>query len=226
MTGDCLIFCCCYWGFFCKRKQSGKRLVKQERFFSKVLLTVWQGCFSPVFLTWSGVVNFPFSSQCCSLPSEHEMHCWCCWWETHSRCRCWETGEVMKFPPLLLKRKIFNLLCTNMKSQARLPGGSMGKDRGQHKVWDPLWGTCLCQSLLWVLGESAYSGRLSSGGFLLSWGRKYPSCAINVHSAEHHLKDHGARSVGEMSSGLAMCSPTLMSVTLIALAWFLHMCVW
>lgn len=140
--------------------------------------------------------------------------------------KCWETGEVMKFPPLLLKRNIFNLLCTNMKSQARLPGGSMGKDRGQHKVWDPLWGTCLCQSLLWVLGESACSGRLPSGGFLLSWGRKYPSCAINVHSAERHLKDHGARSVGEMSSGLAMCSPTLMSVTLIALAWFLHMCVW
>lgn len=42
--------------------------------------------------------------------------------------KCWETGEVMKFPPLLLKRKIFNLLCTNMKSQARLPGGSTGKD--------------------------------------------------------------------------------------------------
>lgn len=52
-----------------------------------------------------------------------------------------------------------------MKSQARLPGSSAGKGRGQHKVWDPLWGTCLCQSLLWVLGEalSALAGCLLGG---------------------------------------------------------------
>lgn len=86
-------------GVFCKQKQSGKLLVKHERFSSKVLLTVWQGCFSPIFVTWSGVVNFLFPSQCCSLLSERGMHCWCYWWEIHSRCKCWETGEVMKSPP-------------------------------------------------------------------------------------------------------------------------------
>lgn len=85
--------------FFGKQKQSGKSLVKHKRFFSKVLLTVWQECFSPIFVTWSGVVNFPFPSHCCSLPFEHETRYLCCWWETYSRFKCWETGEVMQFPP-------------------------------------------------------------------------------------------------------------------------------
>lgn len=108
-------------------KQSGKRLVKHKRFFSKVLLTVWQGCFSPVLVTWSGVVNFPFPSQCCSLPFERETCCLCCWWETYSKFRCWGNWRGDEISPFLLKRKRFNLLCANMKFQTHLPGGSVGE---------------------------------------------------------------------------------------------------
>lgn len=123
------------------------------RVFSKVLLTVWQGCSSPIFVTWSAVLNFPFPSQCYSLPSECEMHFWCCWWETLSRCKCWETGEVMKLPPSFEKER--DLIYYALIWKAKLTSLAAPQARmGQHKVCDPLWGSCLFQSLLWVLGES------------------------------------------------------------------------
>lgn len=137
----------------------------------------------------------------------------------------WRGGETL---PFLLKRKRFNLLRVNMKSQARLPVGSAGEDRGQHKVWDPLWGTC--QSPLWVLGESqpALAGSLL-GGVLLSWERKYPSSAINVQTAEHHLKERPQcqeRRRNEPWASNVFPHFDLFVTLLVALAWFLHTCVW
>lgn len=65
------------------------------------------------------------------------------------------------------------------------------------------------------VSHSDRTGGLPPGGFLLSCERKYPSSVINVQTTKHHLKDRAARSAGEMSRGLAVYSPTLISVALL-----------
>lgn len=78
-----------------------------------------------------------------------------------------------------------------------------------------------------LVSHSNCSGGLPSRGFLLSCERKYPSSMINIQTTKHYLKDCTARSLGETSCGLAVCSPALISITLlVALASFLHIFVW
>lgn len=61
----------------------------------------------------------------------------------------WRDDETR---PFLLKR---DLIYSALMWKAKLTSlVALQVGTGQHKVWDPLWGTCLCQSLLWVLGES------------------------------------------------------------------------
>lgn len=103
-----------------------------------------------------------------------------------------------------------------MKSKACLPISSSGEDRGQCKVRDPLGGVCLCQS-------QRPHWQVAFWEFLLPCERKYPSPVINVQTTEHHMKDQAVGRAGEMTHGLAVCSPALISITLlVALSWFLH----
>lgn len=101
-----------------------------------------------------------------------------------------------------------------MKSKVYVPGGSSDKERAQRKACDPLGGLCLCHpSLGCPMNHSDHTVQLPSWGFLLSCHRKYPSSVMNVQTTKHHLKDHAAGNIGEVSHGLAAYSPALISVT-------------